>query len=429
MSAAKLEIEPWLDYFDSSFEERSIASRLSALGVLSGAHVLLLGPPGTAKSMLARSITEMVGGDLFSTLLSRFSTPEDVFGPLSLPALEEGRYERLFAGYLPAADVAFVDEIYKANASILNSLLSVLNEGTFFNGNQRIDIPLRAMIAASNEVPEDDEGLDALDDRLLLRIEVEPIQSAESFVRVMRGSKESKAPKQLELASIDAMRQAAESVLLPDDIALLLVEVRRRAQQNDLAVSDRRYKNAVDVMRVMSALDGRQEIAPSDLSILRYVLWRHPDDQQKLPGIMTPVLEKLLPSDNKRPALNDLLRIAEDLESQADSALSESHNFFTEDGKQKLSTLLHKCLELGGHSEAWARSVGESMADMGGLWAPFWEGSAGAGALKGRVYTLLDHDLFVRILPNVDGGLSRQHREEGGKLRALLDQAGLASQG
>jgi len=428
MSAAKLEIGPWLDYFDRSFEERTVASRLSALGVLSGAHVLLLGPPGTAKSMLAGSVTQMVGGSLFTTLLSRFSTPEDVFGPLSLPALEEGRYERLCAGYLPAADVAFVDEIYKANASVLNSLLSVLNERTFFNGNQKIDVPLRAMIAASNEVPEDDDGLDALDDRLLLRIEVEPIQSAESFVRVMRGSEQQKVPKQLDLASVDAMQKAANSVALPDDIALLLVDLRRRAQQDDLAVSDRRYKKAVDIMRVMAALDGRVEIAPSDLSILRYVLWRHPDDQKKLPGIMTPVFEKLLPSSKEHPPLNDLLRIAEDLESQADLALSESHNYFTEDGKQKLSALLHKCLELGRHSEVWTRGVGDSLAAMGGIWAPFWEGSAGAGAVKERVHTLLDHDLFVRILPNVDGGLSRQHREEGGKLRALLDQAGLAAQ-
>ena len=427
MSAPNVEIRPWLDYFDRSFEERTIASRLAALGVLSGAHVLLLGPPGTAKSMLANSVTNMVGGELFNTLLSRFSTPEDVFGPLSLPALEEGRYERLCAGYLPAADVAFVDEIYKANASVLNSLLSVLNEGTFFNGNQKINVPLRAMIAASNEVPEDDEGLDALDDRLLLRIEVETLQSAESFVRVMRGTEKADAPPQLDTSHVNAIHEKAAKVTLNDDIAVLLIDVRRRAQQEDLAVSDRRYKNAVHVMQVMAALDDREAIAPSDLSILRYVLWRHPDDQKKLPGIMAPVLEKLLPSGKDQPSLNDLLRIAEDLESQADEALGQSHNYFTEDGKKKLAALLHKSLELGRHSETWARGIHESLAAIGGLWAPFWEGTAGAGALKGRVFTLLEHDLFARILPNVDGGLSRQHREEAGKLRALLEQSGVGS--
>jgi MoxR-like ATPase len=348
---------------------------------------------------------------------------------LSLPALEKGQYERLTSGYLPEADVAFLDEIYKANASILNALLGILNERIFFNGNQKIDVPLRSVIAASNEVPEDDEGLDALDDRLLLRIEVEPIQSADSFVRVLRGSEKPKAPKQIDAAAVDALNRAAEDIALPDDVALLLVDLRRLANQADLRVSDRRYKNAVHVMRVMAALDGRSEISVSDLCILRYVLWRHPDDQKKLPGILTPIMEKLLPEDHERPALNDLLRIAEDLESQADATLAESHSFFTEEGRKKLSELLHKCLELGHHCDDWARGVGQTLANMKGLWAPLWEGSAGAGALKSRVHTLLDHDLLVRVLPNVDGELSRRHREEGGKLRALLDQAGVASEG
>jgi MoxR-like ATPase len=376
--------------------------------------------------MLANSVTNMVGGSLFTTLLNRFSTPEDVFGPLSLPALEEGRYERLCEGYLPSADVAFVDEIYKANASVLNSLLSILNERTFFNGNQQIQVPLRAMIAASNEVPEDEDGLDALDDRLLLRIEVESIHSADSFVRVMRGGQKTVAPPQINTEDLELLQASAAQVHLPDEVALLLVDLRRRAQQEDLAVSDRRYKSAVDTMKIMAALDQREEIRFADLSILRYVLWRHPDDQKKLPAILTPILEKLMPSSENQPSLNDLLRIAEDLESQADDALSKSHSYFTDDGRKQLSQLLHKSLELGQHAQTWTQGIVHHLDSIDGLWAPFWEGAAGAGDLKSRIHSLLNHDLFERVLPNIDGDLSRKHREEGGKLRALLDQAGIS---
>ena len=211
-------LRAWIDALDAEFLERAAAVRLAVIAPAAGQHLLLVGPPGTAKTMLAQRITEMWSGKLFSTLLTKFSTPEDVFGPLSLPALERGVYARLVEGYLPTADIAFVDEIYKANAAILNSLLSILNERVFFNGAERVSVPLLSMIAASNEVPDDDEGLDALDDRILLRVRVDAVARTESFTRLVDRSMAAahSRPPSLTRADALALRVAASKVRVPE---------------------------------------------------------------------------------------------------------------------------------------------------------------------------------------------------------------------
>ena len=154
--------------------EREEESRLVVLGCAAGEHVLFLGAPGTAKSALGRRLANICGGLFFQRLLTRFTTPEELFGPLSLRALENDEYKRRTDGFLPKATVAFLDEIFKANSAILNTLLTILNERTFDNGaGNREECPIRCVIAASNELPESDE-LDALFDRFLLRKEGEP---------------------------------------------------------------------------------------------------------------------------------------------------------------------------------------------------------------------------------------------------------------
>jgi MoxR-like ATPase len=150
--------------------------RLLLLAALSREHVLYIGPPGTAKSELSRRLSRLSQGAYFERLLTRFSVPEELFGPLSMRALEEDKYVRQTQGYLPEASVAFVDEIFKANSAILNTLLTLLNERLFDNGSQREPVPLVCMVGASNELPESEE-LDALYDRFLLRRRVAQVSA------------------------------------------------------------------------------------------------------------------------------------------------------------------------------------------------------------------------------------------------------------
>ena len=292
-------------YLGDGLVERETEIRLMMLAALSGEHLLLLGPPGTAKSELGRRLSDMCSGNFFERLLTRFSVPEELFGPLSMRSLEADRYERHIDGYLPTANVAFVDEVFKANSAILNALLTILQERLFDNGSRRISVPLVCLIGASNELPESEE-LDALYDRFLIRYQVEQVsqQNLQALITGSNGSSIDSTSDDDERAasqesavgqrsgnasplSIEDMQGVAQSaqkhVRMPDNVGQLIAGLREHLQEQcepPVYVSDRRLVKAVSMLKVAAYTDGRTRVSEFDCLLLRHVLWQRPEERE-----------------------------------------------------------------------------------------------------------------------------------------------------
>jgi MoxR-like ATPase len=271
--AAKL--KKLLESLELGLVERSQCVRLSLLAALGGEHTLLVGPPGTAKSELARRLhTVFREGRYFERLLTRFTVPEELFGPLSIKALEEDRYERHTDGFLPTASIAFIDEVFKANSAILNALLTLLNEREFDNGTGRMRCPLISVLGATNEVPED-EIADAFFDRFLLRLPLTAV-SNDGFSALLQVDKSqawtppSDALK-LDVAAVAQLARDAGRVNLPVALMSLLGELRQHLTAQSIAVSDRRWVKITGLLRVAAASEGRAAVALWDCLLLPWL--------------------------------------------------------------------------------------------------------------------------------------------------------------
>lgn len=273
------------DQLNRAFLERAELIDGSLAALLSHNHLLLIGPPGTAKSMLADELCARIeGANYFQWLLTRFSTPEELFGAVSLKGLEQDDYRRVTTHKLPEAHIAFLDEIFKANSSILNALLTLINERIFHNGRERIPTPLITMFGASNELP-DEEELSALYDRFMFRFITAYITEDFHFLKMLDGA----AAETRTTLSFNELNQLAETVAtvkVPGAILNEIAELRRILAREHIVVSDRRWKNSLDVLRAHAIIFGRSVVIEDDLMFLEHVLWKDPEERPKVTELL-----------------------------------------------------------------------------------------------------------------------------------------------
>lgn len=284
--STKTYIRQLVEWMSNGVYEKEQIIAMALLCAVAGENIFLLGPPGTAKSLVAAKLKEVfLEAKSFDYLMSRFSTPDEIFGPISISRLKnEDKYERLVEGYLPSADVVFLDEIWKAGPSIQNTLLTVINEHIFHNGSNTIRTPMKVLIAASNELPAKDEGLEALWDRFLVRLVSNCIADEPSFFKMILGEHSleiTSAPQLITEELYRSWQAKSASVKLPEIVRSAISALRRKlsAKEEDdgnqlrYYVSDRRWKKALRLMQTSAFLNGRSEIDLSDFLLLIHCFW------------------------------------------------------------------------------------------------------------------------------------------------------------
>ena len=306
--------------------EKETEISLSLLAALAGESIILLGPPGVAKSMVARQLkTAFKDARSFEYLMSRFSTPDEIFGPVSIQKLKTSdTYERAVEGYLPTADVVFLDEIWKAGPAIQNTLLTVMNEKIFRNGNREMHLPLKLLVAASNELPAKGEGLEALWDRFVIRIESRPIKLEKNFRAMLleaptdflgptdftdstdfsdlKITAEEYAEWAEKICKIGVKEEVLDAISAIRK-SLRAVNVDEAAERRNIYVSDRRWKNIVRLLRTSAFMQDREEVDICDLLPIYHCLWQEPEERDAIRSIViralfSPFAEKLVEMKN-----------------------------------------------------------------------------------------------------------------------------------
>lgn len=345
-------IKKLLDVLGSGLYEKETAVKLGLLTALAGESMFMLGAPGCAKSMITRRIKEAFKADnkdgvkYFETLLNQFTTPEEVFGNISLKALngelpdENGNkkeeYRRLTEGMLPEADIAFLDEIWKASPAILNTLLTIVNERKFHNGSKVMNVPLKALFAASNELPAKGKGLEALYDRFIFRLPVDFIKNEDDFFEMIdqpahEEFKLNDEDKKLLISNTELKEWSKEidKVTLSEVSKQVISAIRKEMTLlNDamsdedkkngelFEVGDRRWKKIAHILKTSAFLNDRNEVDLMDCSLIENCIWRTEKQQKKAKEIVEKCLkENGIPCDS---AIEDIQEQIEEFTAKVD---------------------------------------------------------------------------------------------------------------
>lgn len=321
-----------MNALNSRFFEREAEIEAILIAVLARQHILMIGPAGTAKSALVVELSKMIdGAKYFQWLLTRFSTPEELFGPLSLKDLEHGVYKRNTKTKMPEADLAFLDEIFKANSAILNSLLTILNERLFYNDGSPVEVPLMSVIGASNEYPEEGEGLEALFDRFLLRFEVDYIEDDSNFISMMKNEGEPEQPPIMTMEDLAGLQELTDRVGIREDVYTAISKIRNDLQDEGIRPSDRRFKQSLGLLQARALLQKRETVIEDDLIILENSLWETPEQKDAVSAVV------------RRHARDETVRMLDSIRTEAhevyEQAKQDRSEEFGLEASQKLKSL------------------------------------------------------------------------------------------
>jgi MoxR-like ATPase len=334
---------------DQKFLAKEEIIRLMLVAAIAGEHMVLIGPPGTAKSALIRAFARLIDARYFEYLLTRFSEPNELFGPVDIQSFRSGSYRRVVTNMLPEAEIVFLDEAFKANSAILNSLLTLLNERRFNNGAQLMKVPLISLFAASNEVPSSD-NLDAIFDRFLLRVHSDNLDSYHFHELMTKGLALERAslkdevtspapalPPSLSAGAVPAppplppkmnsgailsaadlhtcRRTLLERVEFPEEFLATYKGLCFQLRGEGISLSDRRVVRLLKLFAASAFLDGRTRAHEGDLFILRHV-WNNLDQREILDDVIEPVIAQYYaehPDDRPHQVAADIDRLVGEL--------------------------------------------------------------------------------------------------------------------
>ena len=269
-----------------SFPERNQLISGSLTALLAGEHVLMLGPPGTAKSLFARTVAGATSSkSYFEVLLTKFTAVEEVFGPVSFKGLKEDRFERIVEGYAASRRVVFLDEIFKSSSAILNCMLTLMNERVFHNGGKPTPTPLEVIFAASNEYPQD-EGLKALFDRFSFKFWVDYIGDKDALKNVIMAKGIGDFKAKLSNGDLNILRSAVDGFTFTRANVDILMKIKTAVEDQGFVASDRTWVKAAKIVSARAVLSGRTNIVNSDWMMLSNVLWQEHKDRERLHGII-----------------------------------------------------------------------------------------------------------------------------------------------
>lgn len=269
--------------------ERTEETKGILLAALSGTSALFLGDVGTGKTFHVTLASTLLGMSNFDILLSETTKPDQIFGPADVPALAQGRQQYKYQGYAPSCEVLFFDEIFKANAAVLNPLLWIVNENIFRDGdNGVIKCPTKAVFAASNEIPTD-PILKAIYDRFILRYNVEYVKTEDSHHKLIDQMMEKRPEPKPILSSpeVDKLREAVLSIEFPNPMRELSIKMRNHVEMGmGYKLSDRRYVRALEVTRAHALLRGSPTVEEIDLEVMSHICWNEPEQAQRVGAII-----------------------------------------------------------------------------------------------------------------------------------------------